>query len=267
MEKRYNGRHTCTMRTIFQDHSKLDSDTVVEAIRPLVETVSSIRVKSKLRKFNYTINYRKAWLAKQKSIAKVFGGWKDSYKALLCWLSGMVQKMPDSIVQIKTRPLYNGSEEANSVKILHRGVKHCKPLVQVYFWLLLHKTGTRTLCLSFLPWWRGRHLMCGTSFSRICECMLLEETAAVNHSKGDWQPPKSWWMFCIRHIGSNFLRALKVLHLQKFVVNIGYSGTVEEYNINYKRLEERGKAYARWCDAMDLDTRYWHLTRDIDGAI
>ncbi|RYR04777.1 hypothetical protein Ahy_B06g084552 [Arachis hypogaea] len=32
---RYNGRHTCTMRVISQDHSKLDSDTVAEAIRPL----------------------------------------------------------------------------------------------------------------------------------------------------------------------------------------------------------------------------------------
>ncbi|RYQ99260.1 hypothetical protein Ahy_B07g087164 [Arachis hypogaea] len=69
---------------------------------------------------------------------------------------------------------------------------------------------------------------------------------------GDWQPPRAWWMFCIRHIGSNFLRAFKVPHLQKLDVNIGYSRTVEEYNINYKRLEEREEAYARWCDAIGL---------------
>ncbi|RYR37740.1 hypothetical protein Ahy_A09g042620 [Arachis hypogaea] len=31
----YNGRHTCTMGTILQDHFKLDSDTIAEAIRPL----------------------------------------------------------------------------------------------------------------------------------------------------------------------------------------------------------------------------------------
>ncbi|RYR51737.1 hypothetical protein Ahy_A06g026718 [Arachis hypogaea] len=36
--RRYNGRHTCTTGVISQDHSKLDSDTVAEAIRPLVET-------------------------------------------------------------------------------------------------------------------------------------------------------------------------------------------------------------------------------------
>ncbi|RYR39750.1 hypothetical protein Ahy_A09g045339 [Arachis hypogaea] len=31
-----------------------------------------------------------------------------------------------------------------------------------------------------------------------------------------------------------------------------YSRTVEEYNINYKRLEERAEAYAKWYDALGL---------------
>ncbi|RYR17299.1 hypothetical protein Ahy_B03g062064 [Arachis hypogaea] len=74
--KIYNGRHTCTIGMISQDHFKLDSDTVAEAIRPLVETNPSIKMKSIIAevqsRFNYIISYRKAWLAKQKSIAKVF---------------------------------------------------------------------------------------------------------------------------------------------------------------------------------------------------
>ncbi|XP_015934887.1 uncharacterized protein LOC107460969 [Arachis duranensis] len=140
--RRYNGRHTCTVGAISQDHSKLDSDTVADAIKPLVETDPSIKVKSVIAevqsRFNYTISYRKAWLAKQKSIANVFGGWEDSYQALPWWLSVMVQKMPGSVVQIETRPLYNGNEEAQGVKILHRvfwsfnpcirAFRHCKPL-------------------------------------------------------------------------------------------------------------------------------------------
>ncbi|RYR09581.1 hypothetical protein Ahy_B05g077949 [Arachis hypogaea] len=32
--RRYNGNHTCTRSTISQDHSKLDSKTVAEAIKP-----------------------------------------------------------------------------------------------------------------------------------------------------------------------------------------------------------------------------------------
>ncbi|RYR46836.1 hypothetical protein Ahy_A07g032677 [Arachis hypogaea] len=96
----YNGRHTCTMGVISQDHSMLDSDTVAEAIRPLVKTDSSIKVKFIIAKvqsrFNYTISYQKAWLAKQKSIAKVFSDWEESFQAFLWWLSVMVQKMSGS---------------------------------------------------------------------------------------------------------------------------------------------------------------------------
>ncbi|RYR62108.1 hypothetical protein Ahy_A04g019466 [Arachis hypogaea] len=75
------------MGTISQDHFKLDSDTVGEAIRPLVEIDPSIKVKSMIAegqsRFNYTISYQKAWLAKQKSITKVFDGLEDSYQAVL----------------------------------------------------------------------------------------------------------------------------------------------------------------------------------------
>ncbi|RYR54126.1 hypothetical protein Ahy_A06g029384 [Arachis hypogaea] len=46
--RRYNKRHTCTIRMISQDHFKLDSDTVAEAIRPLVGWQS----KSPLKKYS-----------------------------------------------------------------------------------------------------------------------------------------------------------------------------------------------------------------------
>ncbi|XP_057754697.1 uncharacterized protein LOC130974007 [Arachis stenosperma] len=222
----------CTIGTISQDHSKLDSDTVAEAIRPLVETDPSIKVKSIIAevqsRFNYTISYRKAWLAKQKSVAKVFSGWEESYQALPWWLSVMVQKIPGSVVQIETRPLYNENEEAQGTLLVAVAQDGNQNIVPIAFALV-----------------EDRH---------------KSIRAAVNRSGGDWQPPRAWWMFCIRHIGSNFLRAFKVPHLQKLVVNIGYSRTVEEYNINYKRLEERGEAYARWCDAIEL--RHWVLAFD-----
>ncbi|RYR13910.1 uncharacterized protein LOC107636314 [Arachis ipaensis] len=143
--QRYNGRHMYSMGTISQDHSKLGSDTIVEAMKPLVESNLSIKVKSIIvevqARFNYIISYRKAWLAKRKSIAKVFSGWEESYQALSLWFLAIVQKMPDSQVQIETRPLYNGSQEVDGVRILHqvfwsfnpciRAFKYCKPLVQV----------------------------------------------------------------------------------------------------------------------------------------
>ncbi|RYQ99378.1 hypothetical protein Ahy_B07g087319 [Arachis hypogaea] len=98
--QRYNGRHTCSMRTISQDQSKLDSGMIAEAMKPLVESNPSIKVKSIITevqaRFNYTISYRKAWLAKQKSIAKVFSGLEKSYQDFPLWFLVMVQKMSGS---------------------------------------------------------------------------------------------------------------------------------------------------------------------------
>ncbi|RYQ94880.1 hypothetical protein Ahy_B08g089833 isoform A [Arachis hypogaea] len=98
--RRYNGSHTCTRSTISQDHAKLDSDTIAEAIKPLVEADPSIKVKFVIAevqlKFNYTISYRKAWLAKQKAVEKIFGGWESSYEALPTWFEAMVAKEPSA---------------------------------------------------------------------------------------------------------------------------------------------------------------------------
>ncbi|RYR74441.1 hypothetical protein Ahy_A02g009161 [Arachis hypogaea] len=48
--KRYNGSHTYTRATIFQDYSKLNSNIIVEAIKSLVEANPSIKVKSVIAK-------------------------------------------------------------------------------------------------------------------------------------------------------------------------------------------------------------------------
>ncbi|KAL4344174.1 hypothetical protein AHAS_Ahas11G0152000 [Arachis hypogaea] len=56
------------MRIISQDHSKLDSDTIVNAIRLLVEADLSLKIRVMIAdvqlNFNYTISYCKAWLEK-----------------------------------------------------------------------------------------------------------------------------------------------------------------------------------------------------------
>ncbi|XP_025607802.1 uncharacterized protein [Arachis hypogaea] len=139
------------MGVISQDHSMLDSDTVAEAIRPLVKTDSSIKVKFIIAKvqsrFNYTISYQKAWLAKQKSIAKVFSDWEESFQAFLWWLSVMVQKMSGSVVQIEIRPLYNGNEEAQGVDGTHLYGKYKGTLL-----VAVAQDGNQNMCLSLLPW-------------------------------------------------------------------------------------------------------------------
>ncbi|KAL4276830.1 hypothetical protein AHAS_Ahas20G0246400 [Arachis hypogaea] len=84
---------------------------------------------------------------------------------------------------------------------------------------------------------------------------------AINRSNSDWQPPRALWMFFIRHIRSNFLRIFKASYLHKLIVNI-----VEEYNINYRKLQERGEALPGGATTSNVSNGYWHLIRDIDGV-
>ncbi|XP_072084738.1 uncharacterized protein [Arachis hypogaea] len=215
--RRYNGRHTCTIETISQDYSKLDSDTVAEAIKPLVETDPSIKVKSIIAevqsRFNYTISYRKAWAFRHcKPLVQVDGTHLyRKYKGTL--LVAVAQDGNQNIV-----PIAFALVEGETADVWHFFLRNLRMYI-------VRKDG-----VGMISDWHE------------------SIRAVVNHFGGDWQPPRTWWMFCIRHIRSNFLRAFKVPHLQKLVVNIGYPRTVEEYNINYKRLEEQGEAYAKWCD-------------------
>ncbi|XP_057745301.1 uncharacterized protein LOC130963170 [Arachis stenosperma] len=296
--RRYNGKHTCTMRTISQDHAKLDSNTIADAIRPLVEADPSIKVKSIIAeiqsRFNYTICYRKAWLPKQKSVAKVFGGWEVSYQTLPVWLKTMTAKMPRSRVQIKTLPVYRESEEVQGVRVLHRifwsfypcivAFRHCKPLVQVdgthlygkYKGALLVDVaqdrnqnigpiafviveGETADAWEFFLSNLQRYVVTidgvGIIFDRHNSI-----DAAIARSNGAWSPPRAWHMYCIKHIGSNFLRRFKAPYLYKLVVNTGYSRMEQEYNKNYQRLRERGEAYTQWCD--EIGVQRWVLAFD-----
>ncbi|RYR35976.1 hypothetical protein Ahy_A10g051049 [Arachis hypogaea] len=136
--RRYNGSHTCTRATISQDHLKLDSNTIVEAIKSLVEVDPSIKVKSVIvkvqSKFNYTISYHKAWLAKQKIVESIFGGWEASYEALPIWFEAMCHKEPSAVVHFETMPAYQGDNLVPNIRSYYpciRVFRHCKPIVHV----------------------------------------------------------------------------------------------------------------------------------------
>ncbi|RYQ98726.1 hypothetical protein Ahy_B07g086487 isoform C [Arachis hypogaea] len=134
--RRYNDSHTCTRATISQDHSKLDSDTIAEAIKPLIEANPSIKVQSVIvdvqLKFNYTISYHKEWLAKQKVVEKIFGGWEASYEALPIWFEAMVKKEPSAAVEYETLPCYRRDELAQDVRILNRVFWSFYPCIRAF---------------------------------------------------------------------------------------------------------------------------------------
>ncbi|RYR13413.1 hypothetical protein Ahy_B04g070428 isoform A [Arachis hypogaea] len=179
--------------TISQDHSKLDSNTVAEAIKPLVEVDPSIRVKSVIAevhaKFNYTISYRKAWLAKQKAVESIFGGWKASYEALPIWSFRGCKP----IVQVDETHLYGKYKGCLLVAVSQDGNNNIVPIA-----FAIVEGETSEAWYFFL--------------SNLRQHVVTRDVIA--RSNGAWSPPRAFHMFCIRHIESNFLRKFKAPYLQ-----------------------------------------------------
>ncbi|XP_016168805.1 uncharacterized protein LOC107611385 [Arachis ipaensis] len=261
--RRYNGKYTCTIGTISQDHAKLDSDTIVDVIRPLVKADPSIKVKSVIAKvqsrFNYTVSYRKTWLAKQKAVAKVFGDWEVSYQTLPVWLKAMTVKMPRSRVQIKMLPftgrvdgthLHGKYKGAFLVAVAQDGNQNIMPIA-----FAIVEGETADAWEFFLTNLR-RYVVIIDGVGIISDRHTSID-AAIARSNGAWSPPRVWHMYCIKHIGSNFLRRFKASYLHKLVVNTGRNRSTTKTT---KGLKSGGEAYTQWCN--DIGVERWVLAFD-----
>ncbi|RYQ89727.1 hypothetical protein Ahy_B09g096225 isoform F [Arachis hypogaea] len=228
--RRYNGSHTCTRATISQDHSKLDSITIAEVIKSLVEADPSLKVKSVIAEVQSKFNY-----------------------------TAMCHKEPSAVVHFETVPAYQGDELVRDIQVLHRvfwsyypcirAFRHCKLIVQVDG---THLYGKYKGCLLVAVSQDGNNNIVPIAFaivegetsdawhfflSNLCQHVVTRDgvglisdrhesiNAAVERSNGAWSPPRAFHMFCIRHIESNFLRKFKAPYLQKLVVNIDSSRT------------------------------------------
>ncbi|RYQ94230.1 hypothetical protein Ahy_B08g089108 [Arachis hypogaea] len=233
--ERYNDKHTCTMGTILQDDAKLESDTIADVISPLVEADPSIKIKSIIAevqsRFNYTVSYRKAWLAKQKSVAKIIGDWKVSYQTLPIMLKTMTAKMSRSRVQIKRLHVYSFG--------------HCKPLVQVDGTHLYGK-------------YRGALLV--AIAQDVNKNIVPIAFAIVEGEIAD-----AWEFFL-----TNLRRYVVIIDGVGIIsdrhnsidaaITHSYSRTEQEYNKNYQRLKEQGEAYTQSCD--EIGVQRWVLAFD-----
>ncbi|XP_052111504.1 uncharacterized protein LOC107468974 [Arachis duranensis] len=273
--RRYNGSHTCTRATISQDHSKLDSLTIAEAIKPLVEADPSLKVKSVIAevqsKFNYTVSYRKACLAKQRAVEKIFGGWEASYEALPIWFEAMCHKEPSTVIHFETMPAYQGDDLVGDIRILHRvfwsyypcirAFRHCKPVVQVDG---THLYGKYKGCLLVAVSQDGNNNIVPIAFA-----IVEGETSDA-------------WHFFLSNLHQHVVTrdGVGLISDRHESINAAverrYSRTVREYELRYQRLRERGEAYTNWLNRIpreqyalpfDGGYRWGHMTTNLVECI
>nr|XP_025625252.1 uncharacterized protein LOC112717439 [Arachis hypogaea] len=204
---------------------------IVEVIKPLVEVDSSLKVKSVIAeaqlKFNYTIMYHKAWLAKQKAIAKKFGGWKASYETLSSWFKTMVQKDLSAAVEIETTPTYQGDEVLQGCIYYDEDDKSDSG----------SDGGSRCVLLYIMLPNKIKYLC---MFISMCCCVFVSLSIADGtHLYGKY---KGVLLVVVSQDGNDNIVPLA------FAVVEGYCRIVREFIVQYARLCKHDEAYTQWLD-------------------
>ncbi|XP_057733907.1 uncharacterized protein LOC130949101 [Arachis stenosperma] len=75
--RQYNGPHTCLATSISSDHRQLDYHAIYAKIFPLVRANAAVSIKvlqeATEATYGFRPSYRKAWMAKQKAVAQIYG--------------------------------------------------------------------------------------------------------------------------------------------------------------------------------------------------
>ncbi|KAJ8633246.1 hypothetical protein MRB53_026582 [Persea americana] len=94
--------HTCFNSIGNRDHVQLNSAFVAHCIKDVARAQLSITSKAIIamikEQYNFTISYKKAWLAKQHAMVLLFGDWEESYKILLAFMAEMQKANLGSVV-------------------------------------------------------------------------------------------------------------------------------------------------------------------------
>ncbi|XP_052109693.1 uncharacterized protein LOC107466947 [Arachis duranensis] len=245
--KRYNGPHTCLATSISSDHRSLDYHVISVFIMPMVRADASVSIKVLLNAtaahFGFRPTYRRVWMAKQKSIALIYGDWDESYNDLPRWVLGVQLTMPGSVAVLKTSPVRVGGQVDESQAYFHRlfwtfppcieAFRHCKPLVSIDGTHLYGKYGGTLLIAiaqdgnsNILPvafaLVEGENAESWSFFlSHLRQhvtpqpgLLVISDRhngikAALEAPDGGWLPPSAYRAFCIRHIAANFALTFK----------------------------------------------------------
>ncbi|RYR34116.1 hypothetical protein Ahy_A10g048838 isoform B [Arachis hypogaea] len=296
--KRYNGPHTCLATSISSDHRSLDYHVISAFIMPMVRADASVSIKVLLNAtaahFGFRPTYRRVWMAKQKSIALIYGDWDESYNDLPRWVLGVQMTMPGSVVVLKTSPVRVGGQVDESQAYFHRlfwtfppcieAFRHCKPLVSIDGTHLYGKYGGTLLIAiaqdgnsNILPvafaLVEGENAESWTFFlSHLRQhvtpqpgLLVISDRhngikAALEAPDGGWLPPSAYRAFCIRHVAANFALTFKGKDARRLLVNAAYAKTEVEFDYWFDILRSEDPAMCEWANRIDYSL--WTQHRD-----
>jgi len=135
-----------------QDHINFDSSEIAAIIINAVKSKPSMLIKSLVaeikNRYSYSISYKKAWIAKQKTLAMEFGDWENSYNHLCRWLQAVqevvqgqlynVQDVRTLLMMLKTTPFTSSSASFSLLNLALKASSTSSLLCKwmEHFWLV-----------------------------------------------------------------------------------------------------------------------------------
>ncbi|XP_021761161.1 uncharacterized protein LOC110725993 [Chenopodium quinoa] len=238
----YKGPHreTCITEVLSNDHPHLDSFVIAEYVKSFVRKDPSLKVEfiQELisKKFHFDVPYRRAWYAKEKAIAEIFGDWESSYGRLPHFMQALLRSNPGTCVVWKHKALVDGVYYSN-MEVFERvfwafgpcidGFKHCMPVICIDGTHLYGKyKGTLLVATSVDASFQvfpiafavveGENTSSWSWFlgcirDRVTQrdglCVISDRhpgiIAAMNDPNVGFTQPRAYHRFCVRHIASN----------------------------------------------------------------
>ncbi|XP_061346563.1 uncharacterized protein LOC133292200 [Gastrolobium bilobum] len=282
------GKHSCVSTILSQDHKQLDSYFISEAILDMVKASPSVAViliqERVTALFGYNVSYRKAWMGKQKEIAKIYGDWDESYAFLPRWFAHMLNFSPGSVYHIQHGPCVMNGQVITGSRVFQRvfwtfgqcreAFKWCKPVIQVdgthlygkYKGTLLIATvqdgNNEVLPIAFAAVesetkdaWEyflasiRMHVTNKTGISLISDRHKSILSAVANPDIG-WQPPNAYHVFFLRHVGSNFNTRFKDQYMKGFLKKLGYIANKDYFDVAYAEFYSISPEVAAWIEVV-----------------
>ncbi|XP_061371643.1 uncharacterized protein LOC133314212 [Gastrolobium bilobum] len=276
---RWEGPHNCVTCNLSQDHRQLDSAFIASTILDLVKEephVSIGLIQERIRNnYGFTISYRKAWKAKQKAMAKIYGNWDQSYAYLPRWFNYMLTFLEGSVYHIQTNDYVVNHRVVNGYRVFHRvfwtfkqccdAFNFCKPVIQVDG---THLYGKYKGTLLIATTQDGNDEVLPLAFAVVEGICLISDRhcgilSAVANPHLDWQPPKAYHVFCLRHVGSNFNQRFKNEEWKRQLKNLGYTPSKVNFDVKLEEFRSNSPEVATWIDSIPKEK--WSRAYDVDG--
>ncbi|QHO43396.1 Putative mutator sub-class protein [Arachis hypogaea] len=180
--RRYNGSHTCTRSTISQDHLKLDSKTVAEAIKPLVEAMCH-KKSSAVVHFETMPAYQGDDLVPDiRVLHRVFWSYYPCIRAF---------RHCKPVVQVDGTHLYRKYKDCLLVAVSQDGNNNIMPIA-----FAIVEGETSDAWYFFFSNLR-QHVVTRDGV-RLISDRHDSIRSAIERNNGVWSPPRAFHMFCIR---------------------------------------------------------------------